>query len=241
MTEINLRWSPRFVPDEQRLYRSTSPIDIESLPTALATLTADAVDYEDSDVTTGVTYYYVLASVVGDPERVAFTRQITVTASGVAVGGGGDPGDPGGDVGDAVFLQYFVPSDYSASGNNKPPFTALGSDDGALFDTSGIRYVVGAAENGKFAHMVHSFLSPTEGGRDWIVAIEKALAASPTTFVRIAEMRHTNAMGFTVSQPFLLATGDAYQFRYINSGAAITIIASDVRNAMSIEFLEEVT
>lgn len=76
---VQLRWLPRFIASEHRVYRSTSPIDIASPGSALATLAGDANSYFDTDASDGQTYYYVIGAVnSASPESIAFSRQIVV-------------------------------------------------------------------------------------------------------------------------------------------------------------------
>lgn len=70
---VNLGWQVRSSgADEQRVYRSTSPFDGDSLPAALATLDADATTYSDSTVATDTEYFYRVAAVItGSPDVLA--------------------------------------------------------------------------------------------------------------------------------------------------------------------------
>lgn len=64
--------------DSHVLYRDTSPLDTENLPAPLVTLGANVTSYADGDVTSGVTYYYIVSAVSGDLE--VFSDEIQVTA-----------------------------------------------------------------------------------------------------------------------------------------------------------------
>jgi hypothetical protein len=252
MSGIRMAWVPRFVPEFYRLYRSITPINLSSLPAPIATLDGGLSTYKDETVADGVRYYYVLAAVTGSPELVAFSEQIEVTAigfgasgsgSGISGGGsGGSGGGGGGGFGDPVYALYFLSSDQTISGTDLRPHTALGSDADGLWNTGTLHFVVDAADDGKWALLTYQFLQSTESGNDYTVRIDRALAASPASFVQQTNARHTLSMGFPVSELFLLATGDVYRFLLgkNNGGSSPSIVASDERNALSIEILTEV-
>ena len=69
--------------DGHRVYRDTSPMDPESLPSPLATVGPDVTSYDDGTAVTGTTYYYRVSAYVGGVERVSDEVSITTSDSGV--------------------------------------------------------------------------------------------------------------------------------------------------------------
>jgi len=57
--------------DGHRVYRSSAPMNVDSLPTHIAELDADVTSYEDGDVVPGNTYYYRVSAFVGSVEKVS--------------------------------------------------------------------------------------------------------------------------------------------------------------------------
>lgn len=80
---INLKWSPRVIGDSQKVYRSESPFNVDSLPSVLATVGASDIDYADTTETAGLAYYYAISTVLGS--REVLSQVINITASGEAV------------------------------------------------------------------------------------------------------------------------------------------------------------
>lgn len=79
--KVTLRWDNANPPSELtdiNVYRSTSPMDPQALPAALATLVSTARSYDDSTVVTGNTYYYRIGMVVSGEEQVSAEKQIYV-------------------------------------------------------------------------------------------------------------------------------------------------------------------
>lgn len=70
MSSINLNWSAGGSIDSYKVYRSTSPMNVASLPVPLATGIA-AKSYNDTTVSTGSPYYYRVASVKNGVEKVS--------------------------------------------------------------------------------------------------------------------------------------------------------------------------
>lgn len=74
-----LRWTDRNMAEEgHRIYRSTSPMDIQNMPAPIATLLADVEYYEDMNVVQGQTYYYRVGAYVGGVEK--FSEEFQVVA-----------------------------------------------------------------------------------------------------------------------------------------------------------------
>ena len=74
---INLSWLDiNQTENGYRVYRDTSPLDINNLPAPYADLGADSEEFVDEDVTFGDIYYYVV-SAYNDTEE-AFSNNITV-------------------------------------------------------------------------------------------------------------------------------------------------------------------
>lgn len=72
-----ITWSDNNLSEEgHRLYRSTSPMDPESLPAPIANLGPGVDSYEDGDVTPGETYYYRVGAFVGSVEMVSDELEI---------------------------------------------------------------------------------------------------------------------------------------------------------------------
>lgn len=71
--KIILTWEDRNVgEDGHKIYRSTTPIDLEALPAPLATLPANASSYEDLNVLVGQTYYYIVSVFRGGEEKFSY-------------------------------------------------------------------------------------------------------------------------------------------------------------------------
>lgn len=64
--------------DGHRIYRSTSPMDPENLPSPLATLGPGVGEYVDGTTLSGLTYYYRVGAFVGGVELVS--QEFVVTA-----------------------------------------------------------------------------------------------------------------------------------------------------------------
>lgn len=77
MPTIKIRWDKDFVVKEDgyRVYRSTSPIDLEDLPTPLITLPPDTNFYDDDSVDPDVLYYYVVSAFRNTGEE-GFGREV---------------------------------------------------------------------------------------------------------------------------------------------------------------------
>lgn len=60
---VILTWEVTNTTQEVRVFKSTTPFDLESMPTPIATLTGDAVSYTDDDVIEDDVFYYMTASV----------------------------------------------------------------------------------------------------------------------------------------------------------------------------------
>lgn len=70
MSSINFTWSADGSIDSYKVYRSTSPMNVASLPTPLATGVATK-SYNDTAVTTGNPYYYRVSSLKNGIEKVS--------------------------------------------------------------------------------------------------------------------------------------------------------------------------
>lgn len=79
MSKIDLTWDADGVPESYTVYRSESSMDINNLPTALATGITDKF-YSDETVVDGVNYYYRVASVKGSAFKLS--SEIDVLAVG---------------------------------------------------------------------------------------------------------------------------------------------------------------
>lgn len=83
MSRIRLTWtnaSTTIV--EQRVYRSTSPLDIGDMPAPLAVLPRRDREYLDSAIVDGLEYYYAVSSVLPDYSEL-ISEEIKVEASPV--------------------------------------------------------------------------------------------------------------------------------------------------------------
>lgn len=83
MSRIRLTWnnaSTTIV--EQRVYRSTAPLDIDDMPEPLAVLPRRNREYLDSTIADGLTYYYTVSSVLPDYSEL-FSKEIKVEATPV--------------------------------------------------------------------------------------------------------------------------------------------------------------
>lgn len=81
MSRIRLTWtnaSTTIV--EQRVYRSTSPLDFDNMPVPLAVLPRRDREYLDSTIEDGLTYYYAVSSVLPDYSEL-ISEEIKVEAT----------------------------------------------------------------------------------------------------------------------------------------------------------------
>lgn len=77
-----LRWTDRnMAEDGYRVYRSTSPMDPQNMPAPVVDLAIDVEEYEDMDVTQGVTYYYRVGAYVGTVEKLSKEFQVVADDS----------------------------------------------------------------------------------------------------------------------------------------------------------------
>lgn len=65
--------------DGHRVYRSTSPMDVNALPAPLVSLGPNITSYQDDAVSDGVTYYYIVSAYKGTSE--AFSAEVSVVAT----------------------------------------------------------------------------------------------------------------------------------------------------------------
>lgn len=80
---IELKWSPTVTGDSQNIYRSTSPFNVDTLPSVLASVGASVSEYTDATATvSGTTYYYAVAVVLGS--RLKLSSVVSVTLSGAS-------------------------------------------------------------------------------------------------------------------------------------------------------------
>lgn len=78
---IRLNWQEsNLLETGHRVYRSLSPIDVESLPTPIATLGPNVTEYLDEDVTAGETYYYRVSAYTTFSEKISEEVQVTASA-----------------------------------------------------------------------------------------------------------------------------------------------------------------
>lgn len=85
---VNLAWDYRASgADEQRVYRSTSSFDGDSLPAALATIDPDATSYSDTTVAAGTEYFYRIGAVMtGTPDVIAISGIVRLETAAAAGG-----------------------------------------------------------------------------------------------------------------------------------------------------------
>lgn len=77
---IQLTWTDtNYGESEHRVYRDTSPIDTEALPSPIASLGSDTESYEDTSASAGTTYYYIVSAVCDGEEL--FSSEVSVTTS----------------------------------------------------------------------------------------------------------------------------------------------------------------
>ena len=64
MATVRLTWVDNtWGETEQNIYRSSTPMDAEALPTPLAVIASDLEQYDDNTAVGGETYYYRVAAV----------------------------------------------------------------------------------------------------------------------------------------------------------------------------------
>lgn len=190
---VLLKWTPRVFADEQRLYRDTSPFDINSLPTPLVVLTPSISEYTDTTANVDFeTYYYAIGTVVDSisPEKIALSEVVSVTvgessgSAGISSGGGGFPA-----------FRYTTSSAQVISASSEGAITAFDTqdfDDDSLVSSSvfitptivGTQYLratVGVEIDGVTTPEVEIHLQKsTDGGYTWesIAALTETSAIS---------------------------------------------------------------
>lgn len=82
---VKLKWINRSTPDSILVYRSTSPFDEASLPTALATIAGTFEEYTDGTVAASTTYYYRLGVKMTAAATILVSELVTITTSGSTV------------------------------------------------------------------------------------------------------------------------------------------------------------
>lgn len=81
MGGIKLTWTDENLAEEgHRVYRSTTPMDPDNLPTEIATLGPDVTRYDDGDVVEGETYYYRVASFTAGDTVQAVSEELEILA-----------------------------------------------------------------------------------------------------------------------------------------------------------------
>lgn len=79
---VSLTWQETNVgEDGHRVYRDTSPMDPEDLPTALAELGPNVTSYDDDTAVDDTLYYYRVSAYKGSSERVSSEISITTSPS----------------------------------------------------------------------------------------------------------------------------------------------------------------
>lgn len=78
MSNVNLSWDADGTIDSYTIYRSESPMSVESLPAPIAENVLDKT-YSDTTVVDGTAYYYRVASVAGESAKVS--DEVMVKAS----------------------------------------------------------------------------------------------------------------------------------------------------------------
>lgn len=81
MSRIRLTWNNASTTiAEQRIYRSTAPLDIDDMPEPLAVLPRRDREYLDSTIEDGLVYYYAVSSVLPDYSEL-LSKEIKVEAT----------------------------------------------------------------------------------------------------------------------------------------------------------------
>lgn len=76
---IRLNWTSKPGVASQKVYRDDSPLDLDSLPTAIATIGGTENSYLDSNLEDQKTYYYVIEGSDGlSPETLQYTNALEV-------------------------------------------------------------------------------------------------------------------------------------------------------------------
>lgn len=75
MSSVNLNWDSAGQIDSYKVYRSTSPMSLSSLPTPIAT-SVTTKSYSDTTTTAGNSYYYRVASVKSGIEKISSEKRI---------------------------------------------------------------------------------------------------------------------------------------------------------------------
>lgn len=90
-----LKWKLRGPADAVLIYRDTVPFDRNSLPSPVhAVLAGDANTYEDSAVTAGTLYFYMVATQAGSPAEYRYSALSSALSSALATESGSVPAVP---------------------------------------------------------------------------------------------------------------------------------------------------
>lgn len=139
MSNVTLNWRERN-PDEtgHKIYRSTSPIDVNVLPTPIAEVGADVESWEDTTADAYTAYYYRVSSVRDTTERVS--REIFVPSVPLNMGVGPDE-LVGGDLRKAGFFGEVSPNDF-ITGNALASSIGLSSGTAQFSDEPWLKFCI---------------------------------------------------------------------------------------------------
>ncbi len=197
--------------DEIRIYRSGSPFDKDSLPSVLATIAADEVEYLDATVGLA-SYYYAVAMVKDSALALAFTGEVEVTS------GSPPPGS----------LEYFLATNAALQ-----TLTVSATSEIVLatevFDSyggfAGNRYTVPAGANGFYALLVASVILDPVRSQGSDLQIDRSTDGGSTWTAIVSQTLYEETAG-NVSAHVLLAAGDIYRASFVLGASAQDVSSS---------------
>lgn len=202
--------------DEIRIYRAGSPFDADSLPSVLATIAADEVEYLDTTVALA-SYYYAVAMVKGSVMALAFTGEVEVTT------GTPPPGS----------IEYFLATNsalqtLTVSATSEIVLGTEVFDSYAAFASN--RFTVPPLLDGFYALVVASVLLNPARAQVSYLQIEKS-ADGGTTWTPVASQTVVSETVVGVQTQVLLAVGEIYRASFV-----LGATAQDVSSSALVQF-----
>lgn len=197
MREIKLRWTPRVKGAEQRVYRGTTPFDINSTPAILDTLSPEANDYIDTSALEGVIYYYAIG-VYFESGIEILTPTKTVVPSGTIV-------EPPVEIGPANVFKFNLSSgsNFSISSGNSgtPPCeTEVFNASGGNISVSSGQFTVPAQLNGWYAwlHAQQEYISSADQSTRFVSSLGTLSGMNTSGLVSQQLFMHRFVTGETI-------------------------------------------
>ena len=197
--------------DEIRIYRSGSPFDADSLPSVLATIAADEVEYLDTTVSLA-SYYYAVAMVKDSAIALAFSGEVEVTT------GLPPPGSVEYFLGTNAALQTLT-----VSATSEIVLATEVFDSYAGFAAN--RYTVPALMDGFYALLIASVLLNPARAQVSYLQIEKS-ADGGTSWTFVAAQTVVSETVCSAQTQVLLASGEIYRASFALGATAQDISSS---------------